>query len=116
MTDEADRRLRVAADCTEKAHIRHEIDRLDRALLLLFAERQTYVRRMAEIKQHPDEAYDQHRIDTMLADLRARAEVLGLEPDQVKAVWQVLIDWNVAYEQRTISARTGLPLSDRAPA
>ncbi|WP_439528897.1 chorismate mutase [Pannonibacter sp.] len=111
MTDEADKRLRGAADCTEKAHIRHEIDRLDRALLVLFVERQTYVRRMAEIKQHPDEAYDQHRIDTMLADLRALAESLGLEAEQVEAVWQVLIDWNVAYEQRTIAARTGLSLT-----
>ncbi|MFN4011083.1 MAG: chorismate mutase [Pannonibacter sp.] len=111
MTDEADKRLRRAADCTEKAHIRHEIDRLDRALLVLFAERQTYVRRMAEIKQHPDEAYDQHRIDAMLADLRALAESLGLEAEQVEAVWQVLIDWNVAYEQRTIAARTGLSLT-----
>ena len=114
MTEDADKRLRVAADCTEKAHIRHEIDRLDRALLVLFAERQTYVRRMAEIKQHPDEAYDQHRIDTMLAALRSRAESLGLEPDQVDAVWQVLIDWNVDYEQRTIAERTGLPLSAKA--
>ncbi|NBN64385.1 chorismate mutase [Microvirga tunisiensis] len=103
--------MRVAADCTEKAHIRNEIDRLDRALVALFAERQTYVRRMAEIKQHPDEAYDQHRIDTMLADIRARAAALGLEPEQAETVWRVLIDWNVAYEQRTISARTGLSLT-----
>lgn len=111
MTDEADKRQRLAADCTQKAHIRHEIDRLDRALLVLFAERQTYVRRMAEIKQHPDEAYDQHRIDTILAAIRARAESLGLEGEQAEAVWQVLIDWNVAYEQRTIAARTGLALT-----
>jgi hypothetical protein len=30
---------------------------------------------------------------------------LGLEADQAEQVWRVLIDWNVAYEKRTIAAR-----------
>nr|WP_155137363.1 chorismate mutase [Roseibium sp. RKSG952] len=95
----------MPSECTAKEHIRTEIDRIDEVLIKLFAERQGYVRRMAEIKQHPDEAFDAQRIDTMLAKIRGMAEALGLEPEQSEAVFQVLIDWNVAYEQRTIRAR-----------
>jgi len=94
-----------AADCQSKADIRTAIDALDEELLKLFALRQTYVRRMAQLKKSPDEAFDQDRIETMVAALKAKAETLGLEGDQAEAVWRTLIDWNVDYERRTIAAR-----------
>ncbi|MTI07784.1 chorismate mutase [Roseibium denhamense] len=97
--------LKLPADCTTKADIRTAIDTIDEELIQIFAKRQGYVRRMAELKQHPDEAFDGERIETMVAAIKKRAEDLGLEGDQAENVWRVLIDWNVAYEQRTIAAR-----------
>ncbi|MCK7610794.1 chorismate mutase [Roseibium sediminicola] len=97
--------LKPAANCTTKQDIRTAIDALDEDLLRIFALRQTYVRRMAELKQNPDQAFDHDRIETMVAALKARAEEQGLEGDQVEAVWRTLIDWNVDYERRTIAAR-----------
>ena len=94
-----------ASDCHSKADIRAAIDALDEDLLKIFAHRQTYVRRMAQLKQSPEEAFDHDRIETMVAALKARAEELGLEGAQAEAVWRSLIDWNVAYERRTIAAR-----------
>lgn len=98
-------RPKSAEDCHSKADIRTAIDSLDEDLLRLFARRQTYVRRMAQLKQSPDEAFDHDRIETMVAALKVKAEALGLEGDQAEAVWRTLIDWNVAFEQRTIAAR-----------
>ena len=97
--------LKPPADCTTKQDIRSAIDALDEDLLQIFALRQTYVRRMAELKQSPDQAFDHDRIETMVAALKARAEEQGLEGEQVEAVWRTLIDWNVDYERRTIAAR-----------
>jgi isochorismate pyruvate lyase len=97
--------IKRPADCHTKADIRTAIDALDQDLLKLFAQRQGYVRRIAELKQRPDEAFDHDRIETMVAALKNRAEDLGLEADQAEQVWRVLIDWNVAYEKRTIAAR-----------
>lgn len=97
--------IKRPADCQTKADIRTAIDALDQDLLKLFAQRQGYVRRMAELKQHPDEAFDHDRIETMVAALKHRANELGLEADQAEQVWRVLIDWNVAHEKRTITAR-----------
>ena len=97
--------VKPASECETKADIRSAIDTLDEDLLEIFARRQTYVRRMAELKQHPDQAFDAERIETMVAALKRRAEALGLESDQVEQVWRVLIGWNVAFEERTIAER-----------
>jgi isochorismate pyruvate lyase len=99
--------MRAPADCHTKQHIRDEIDRLDRELIALLAERFAYVRRMAEIKQEPTEAHSQPRIDDVLDKVAAEAEMAGLDRDLIRDMWRSLIDWNVDYERRTIAARKG---------
>ncbi len=96
---------KAPADCTSKDDVRAEIDRIDQALLSLFAERHRYVTRMAEIKTDPHEAFDAGRIDGMIAKRRKHAEELGLDEDQAELIWRTLIDWNVNYEKGIIVAR-----------
>jgi isochorismate pyruvate lyase len=93
------------ADCTTKEEVRTELDRIDQALLTLFAERHRYVTRMAEIKTDPHEAYDPARIAAILSKQRRRAEELGMDEDQAELIWKTLIDWNVNYEKGIIAAR-----------
>ncbi len=97
--------MKTPDECLTKQDIRTEIDRLDGELVQLFAERQSYVRRMAEIKRHPDEAFDAARIESMISAIRDRAGVLSLDPDQAELVWRTLIDWNIAFEKRVIADR-----------
>lgn len=97
--------VKTPENCVSKQDIRTAIDILDEELIRIFARRQGYVRRMSQIKQHPDEAFDHERIETMIAAIRQRAEGLGLEPAQAELVWRTLIDWNVAWEKRAISTR-----------
>ena len=59
-------------DCVTKEDVRAELDRIDQALLNLFAERHRYVTRMAEIKTDPHEAHDPVRIAAIL-DKQRRA-------------------------------------------
>ncbi|MBO6890688.1 MAG: chorismate mutase [Roseibium sp.] len=106
--------VKQPADCMNKSDIRSAIDSLDEDLLRIFARRQGYVRRMAQLKQSPDEAFDHDRIETMVARLKARAEELGLEGEQAEIVWRSLIDWNVDYERRTIAKM--LEDTEQAPA
>ena len=94
------------ADCTTKEDVRAELDRIDGALLALFAERHRYVTRMAEIKTDPHEAHDPARIAAILTKQRRRAEDLGLDEDQAELIWKTLIDWNVNYEKGIIVARS----------
>ncbi len=99
--------IKAPADCTTKEDVRAELDRIDQALLALFAERHAYVTRMAEIKTDPHEAHDPVRIDAILKKQRKRAEELGLDEDQAELIWKTLIDWNVNYEKGIIVARRG---------
>ena len=92
-------------DCQSKEDVRGELDRIDTALVELFAERHRYVTRMAEIKTDPHEARDEARIDQIIKRQRARAEALDLDEDQVELIWRTLIDWNVNYEKGIIAAR-----------
>jgi len=92
-------------DCRTKEDVRAEIDRIDQALLALFAERHRYVTRMAHIKTDPHEAYDPARIEAIVAKLRPRAEAMGLDEDQAELIWRTLINWNVNYEKGIIVAR-----------
>jgi isochorismate pyruvate lyase len=96
---------KAPADCASKDDVRTELDRIDQALLALFAERHRYVTRMAEIKTDPHEAYDPVRINAILQKQRKRAEELGLDEDQAELIWKTLIDWNVNYEKGIIVAR-----------
>lgn len=92
-------------DCVTKDDVRAEIDRVDQALLALFAERHRYVTRMAEIKTDPHEARDPVRIEAMIERIRGRSLALDLDEDQAELVWRTLIDWNINYEKGIITAR-----------
>ena len=96
---------KAPADCHTKEDVRIEIDRIDQALLSLFAERHRYVTRMAEIKTDPHEAIDAKRVEAVIAKQRQRADELGLDEDQAELIWRTLIDWNVNYEKGIIVAR-----------
>ena len=93
------------AQCQTKEDVRVEIDRVDQALLALFAERHRYVTRMAEIKTDPHEARDPVRIEAVISRVRNRSLSLDLDEDQAELIWRTLIDWNINYEKGIIAAR-----------
>jgi isochorismate pyruvate lyase len=97
--------LKQPAQCQTKDDVRAEIDRVDQALLALFAERHQYVTRMAEIKTDPHEARDPVRIEAIITKLRSRSLALDLDEDQAELIWRTLIDWNINYEKGIIAAR-----------
>lgn len=96
---------KAPADCESKEDVRVEIDRIDQALLTLFAERHRYVTRMAEIKTDPHEAFDPTRIETVISKQRSRAAEMDLDEDQAELIWRTLIGWNINYEKGIIAAR-----------
>lgn len=100
--------IKAPADCATKEDVRVEIDRLDQALLALFAERHRYVTRMAQIKTDPHEANDPARIAKVIDKQRQRATELDLDEDQAELIWRTLIDWNINYEKGIIVARKRL--------
>jgi len=93
------------SDCRTKEDVRAELDRVDRALVTLFAERHEYVTRMAELKDDPHEAFDPVRIEPIIKQVRKRAQSLDLDEDQAELIWRTLINWNINFEKGVIAAR-----------
>ncbi len=97
--------IKLPAECQTKEDVRSEINRIDQALISLFAERHSYVTRMAEIKTDPHEANDPARIEAVIGRVRDAALALDLDEDQAELLWRTLIDWNINYEKGIIIAR-----------
>lgn len=97
--------MRQPEECQTKQEIRTEIDRLDKQLIKLFGERFAYVRRMAELKKGPDEAFVPERVDEVLKQIETEAEAAGFDSGLARDLWRTLIDWNIAYEREKIAAR-----------
>jgi isochorismate pyruvate lyase len=92
--------IRTAADCRTMAEIRAEIDRVDSALVALFAERVRYIDRAAVIKTKvglPARIAD--RVEDVVAKVRAHAVTHGLPPDKLEKLWRRLIDWSIEREE-----------------
>ena len=88
-------------DCTSMAQVRQGVDALDRALVLLLAERQRYMDAAARIKPDRNAVFDQARIDDVVQKVLAAAAPAGLSPDIAEPVWRLLIDRCIAHEFAT---------------
>ncbi|MBI3677931.1 MAG: chorismate mutase [Proteobacteria bacterium] len=93
------------ADCTSMADVRREIDRLDRALVRLIAERQGYIERAAEIKQHRGTVRDEARIADVIFKVLAEAQKLGLSAQIAEPVWRALVENSIAHEFKMFDAK-----------
>ena len=88
----------LPADCETMLDVRKGVDALDRALVLMLAERQRYMDAAARIKPNRDAVFDQARIDDVVAKVLKAAEPAGLSPDIAEPVWRLLIDRCIAHE------------------
>ena len=78
--------------------MRREIDRLDRALVALLVERQSFMDAAARIKGDRSIVHDRARIEDVVSKVLAAAEAAGLSPAIAEPVWRTLIDRCIAYE------------------
>jgi isochorismate pyruvate lyase len=97
--------VRAAAECRTMADIRSGIDRLDRALVALLAERQAYIERAAKIKTARSAVRDQARINDVIAKVLAAAGAAGLSPVIAEPVWRILVDRCIAHEFAAFDAK-----------
>lgn len=87
-----------AAHCTSMAEVRAEIDRIDRILVRLLAERQGYIEAAGRIKIRRDEVRDPWRIEDVVSKVLAAAEREGLSKRIAEPVWRELIEQCIAHE------------------
>ncbi len=86
--------------CVSLDQARAQIDRVDRDLLTLLAERQAYVGAVARFKSPGGEVRDPARIEAMVKRARAEAAKVGLDPQMAEDVWRALAEASARFQER----------------
>lgn len=96
--NKADQQRHTSETAETMADVRHEVDRIDRILVSLLQERQSFMDAAARIKGSRKAVLDRPRIEDVVAKVKAEAEQQGLSPAIAEPVWRTLIDRCIAYE------------------
>lgn len=94
-----------ATDCRSMEDVRHQIDRIDRALVGLLAERQTYIERAAILKPSRDTVHDDARIEDVVSKVLTEAKRQGLSASIAEPVWRELIRRSIDLEFKAFDQR-----------
>jgi prephenate dehydrogenase len=79
------------AGSSEQAEYRAYVDRIDREVLVLLAQRTQLARRAARMEAREGQASDAARDEALLAERRAWAADLGLEPEEAEDFFRILL-------------------------
>jgi isochorismate pyruvate lyase len=94
---------RAPKDCADLGQVRVEIDRVDKGLVDLIAERFGYVERAWQLKlDAKQEANVPWRNQQVIDKVRARASERGVPPDLCEALWRQMIGWFIQYEEERL--------------
>ena len=98
-------------ECTTMADVRREIDRLDRALVALLAERQGYIEQAGRIKGERSAVRDEARIEDVVSKVLREADAKGLSRAIAEPLWRLLIEKSIEHEFTVFDAK---PAAHRA--
>lgn len=94
-----DLNARIAPEaCETMSDVRDGVDRMDRALVALIAERSRYMQAAARIKPNRDAVRDEERIEDVVAKVLAAAHASGLPAEIAEPVWREMVEQSIAYE------------------
>jgi isochorismate pyruvate lyase len=94
-----------ATEVTGLNEVREQIDRVDREIVRLLAERSGYVRQVVRFKRTADDAHAPARVEQVIARVRAHADAMGAEPDLVERLYRVMIDWFTEAQLKELAGR-----------
>src|ERR1039458_397397 len=77
--------------CTSIEEVRTEIDRIDRGIVALLAERGCYVKQAAKFKKTTDDVKAPQRVEQVIAKVKALAEELDANPSVTVQVYRAMI-------------------------
>ena len=86
--------------CNSKEEIRAEIDRLDRQIIDLFAERLQYVRAIVKFKQTADDIVAQPRYDEVISSRGQWAAEKGLSAEVFESIYCKLLNYSICEEHK----------------
>lgn len=87
-----------ANHCENMTEVRANVDRIDRLLVTLMAERLNYIEQAARIKPSRDAVRDEDRIEDVIAKVRAQCDIDGFDKDMAERMWRAMMEDFIAHE------------------
>ena len=84
-------KLSAAVQCSSLDEVRANIDRLDRGIVMLLAERAGYVVQAARFKQTEADVHALARVEEVVANVRRHAHEFGAPADVIERGYRVLV-------------------------
>lgn len=94
----------MTIECKSLAEVRENIDRLDRQIIPLLAERSHYVAQAAGFKPQKNLVVDPARIEEVILKVRHRAVEEGMDPDLAENIYRSMIDAFIIFESKVWKA------------
>ena len=95
----------MVVPCESLDEVRSNIDRIDREIVALIAERGQYVEQAARFKVSPAAVFDKTRFDQILARVRNLADEAGTSPEVVESVYRSMVMGFTEWEQGLVRDR-----------
>lgn len=88
----------MAKYCETMQDVRTEIDRVDREIVKILAERVNYIEQAARIKPLRGQVRDQDRVNDVITKVTAEAEKNGAPTELVTLLYEQMVEWCINYE------------------
>lgn len=95
-------------DAQTMIDVRRGVDDIDTQLVALLAKRFDYMTAAARIKTDPASVRDENRKAQVIEAVKSHARAGGVPEPLVAALWEMLIESSIAYEQAKFAAARGL--------
>lgn len=86
--------------CDSLEQVRENIDRLDRQIVPLLAERTGYVMQAAAFKETKSAVVDNERIEAIILKVRHLAIEEGMDPDLIEHIYRAMIAAYIIHESQ----------------
>ena len=87
-----------ADNCTSIEDVRSNIDRIDRQIVALLAERGIFVKQAARFKKTTDDVKAPQRVEQVIAKVMALSQELGANPSVTEQVYRAMISGFISAE------------------
>ncbi len=85
-------------NCATMAEVRAGVDEIDAQIVTLLARRFRYMDAAARIKTSRETVRDEERKAEVIGNTKRAARELGVPEPLVAALWEMLVEYSIAYE------------------
>ena len=94
--------VKKPVECKSADEIRNEIDRIDRQIISLFAERHKYIEEIVKFKHDENSIVAYERKEKVINQRKTWAEDAGLNPETFKEIYTLLVESNIKHEMNIL--------------